>query len=115
MIYEIETHNRLAAVRELNDALRRTGIGGRTVLTRGVAALPTAELAVVLRAVAAFDAFREDNDPHAEHDCAVVDAAGHQVLFKIDYYDPDLQHHSLDASDSTITARVLTIMLAEEY
>lgn len=104
-----------AVIRQLNDTLRRTGEGGRTVLTRGVAALPTDELATALRAVADFDAFREGNDPYAEHDCAVLSAAGHQIMWKIDYFDPELEHQSQDPADPSITSRVLTIMLAEEY
>ena len=63
-------------IRALNDALRRTFVGGRVVLTAGVAALPEATRVAVLAAVRGFEAFTPDNDPYEYvADCAVQ--AGH--------------------------------------
>lgn len=105
----------VACIRNLNDALRRSGTGGRTVLTQGIAALPPDDLVAALRAVAGFDAFTPENDPYSEHDCASLDVEGHRVVWKIDYYSPDLAHHSDDPTNPSMTQRVMTIMLAEEY
>jgi Protein of unknown function (DUF3768) len=104
-----------ARIRELNDQLRCKGIGGRTVITRGIQALGADELRAVLLAVARFDDFSEENDPWGEHDCATLTVGGHRLIFKIDYFDRDLAYHSPDASDPAVTERVLTVMLAEEY
>jgi Protein of unknown function (DUF3768) len=46
---------------------------------------------------------------------ALVEAEGERLFFKIDYYDQSLSAHSRDPSDETVTKRVLTIMLSEEY
>jgi hypothetical protein len=102
-------------IQVLNDWLRMHGAGGRVVMTSGVAALNDDVRQKVIRAIRAFDAFTEDNDPHGEHDCAIIDVDGLTVMFKIDYYDLTLSHHSPNPADPAVTMRVLTVMLAEEY
>ncbi len=103
------------AIRGLNDKLRQSHQGGQVMVTRGIAALGDIQAAQILAAVAAFDAFTADNDPHGEHDCAILNWQDHKVMFKIDYYDPTLQYHSDDPTDPDRTVRVMTVMLASEY
>ena len=62
-----------------------------------------------------FDDFCHANDPHEEHDFGAFDADGHMIMFKIDYFDESLTYHSPDPADPSVTKRVITIMLAEEY
>ena len=102
-------------IRELNDAFRKTFTGGQVLLTPGVNELPSDVRAMAIRKVATFDAFTPDNDPHGEHDFGSFDLTGHKLFWKIDYYAPDLQGGAEDPGDPRKTARVLTIMLAEEY
>ena len=65
--------------------------------------------------VQAFNDFNERNDPYGEHDFGAIEHDGQTVFWKIDYYDLDLSMHSPNPADATVTARVLTVMLAEEY
>ena len=85
------------------------------MITAGVKALGADAIQRIDEAIAAFDEFDEDSDPYGEHDFGVIEIAGHEIMFKIDYYDRDLLYLSPDPSDSELTARVMTIMLAEEY
>ncbi len=102
-------------IRALNDKLRTTGAGGDVILTRALASLPEADLILILTTVKDFTNFTPDNDPHGEHDCAVLTAASQRVIFKIDYYDKAKTYGSDDPSDPERTCRVLTIMLASDY
>ncbi|UVK39370.1 DUF3768 domain-containing protein [Mesorhizobium sp. AR10] len=102
-------------IRRLNDAFRRSFIGGHVVLTSGVAALADTERRALLRSVRAFEAFNSGNDPHAEHDFGAIDLEGSKFFWKIDYYDAEMRGGSPDPTNAELTRRALTIMRAEEY
>jgi Protein of unknown function (DUF3768) len=106
------TFNRIAA---LNDAFRKTGIGGKWLITRGIATLPSWQQLAILQNVCAFNAFDESNDPYGEHDFGAFEHRGWKIFWKIDYYDSGMAFASPDPSDPAQTVRVLTVMLAEEY
>lgn len=99
----------------LNDTLRKTARGGQIVVTRGVTALEDFDAAELMAALATCDRFDEHNDPHGEHDFGDVDLWGAELLWKIDYYDNELTAGSPNAADESVTTRVLTVMLADEY
>lgn len=107
--------DRTERIAELNDQLRRHHIGGTVMVTSGIQALGEKAVTEVLAAVAAFAAFTPDTDPYSEHDCAVMTVGKQRILWKLDYYNHDLTFASPDPADPTVTHRVLTIMLAEEY
>jgi Protein of unknown function (DUF3768) len=102
-------------IRALNDAFRKTMTGGKVFLTAGIDALPSDVKAMVIRRVATFAHFTDDNDPHGEHDFGYFEIAGRKFFWKIDYYDAMMQFGSEDPTDPKKTTRVLTIMLASEY
>ena len=104
-----------AKIRRLNDAFRQAFTGGRVMMTAGIGALPDHVRGEIIAAVRAFKQFDADNDPHGEHDFGSLTVAGHRVFWKIDAFDRSLRLHSSDAADPTVTVRVLTLMLAEEY
>jgi hypothetical protein len=62
-----------------------------------------------------YDDFCHANDRYEEHDFGSFEADGQVIFFKIDYFDKNLTHHSPDPPDPSVTERVITIMLAEEY
>lgn len=107
--------SRIAMIRELNDALRKSFVGGAVMITPGVAALPDDDRAELLAAVREFDLFDYDNDPHGEHDLGIVDLGSGRFLWKIDYFDKAMTFASPDPADPTVTQRVMTVMRADEY
>ena len=102
-------------IRALNDELRQHLLGGAAVMTPGIAALGREAVERIVQTIAVFDNFCHANDPHQEHDFGSFEAEGQTIFFKIDYYDKTLTCHSPDPSDPSVTERVITIMLAEEY
>ena len=104
-----------ARIRALNDELRQHLLGGLAVMTPGVAALGPAVVDRIVKTITVFDDFCHANDPHEEHDFGSFEDKGTTIVFKIDYYDRSLEHGSPDPADPSVTERVITIMLAEEY
>jgi hypothetical protein len=102
-------------IRTLNDDLRQHLLGGRAVITPGIAALGQQAVERIVKTIAVYDDFCHANDPHEEHDFGSFEADGQTIFFKIDYYDKTLTDHSPDPSDASMTERVITIILAEEY
>ena len=109
-------------IRDLNDALRTSTdpvgslmFNGSLIITRALAARGNSFVDRAVEAMRSFTDFDADNDPHGEHDCAVIEIDGETVIWKIDYYAPDLQHGSAEPWDAGKTRRVLTLMLGEDY
>ena len=57
----------------------------------------------------------EGIDPYGEHDMGRFTVGGEDYYWKIDYYDRNLEFHSPDPADPSVTIRVLTIMRVDEY
>ena len=102
-------------IRALNDDLRQYLLGGLAVITPGVAALGQQAVERIVKTIAVYDDFCHANDPYEEHDFGAFEADGQTIFFKIDYFDKTLTYHSPDPSDVSMTERVITIMLADEY
>jgi hypothetical protein len=102
-------------IRALNDDLRRHLVGGGAIMTPGVAALGPELVGRAIKTLVAFDDFHHESDPWTEHDFGAFELDGHKLFFKIDYYDKSLTYHSPDPAEPTVTERVITLMLAEEY
>ena len=86
------------------------GIGPINVRALG----PDFESACVER-VQKLRSFATGNDPYGEHDFGAFKVNRRKCFWKIDYYDAELEWGSEDPADPSRTARVLAILLAEEY
>jgi len=108
----METQNKIA---QLNDLLRKEGIGGHVMITQGIQSLSAEIRTNIFRAIREFDDFNNDNDPYGERDFAALSVDGERINFKFDYYDKSMHYASEDPTDPTITERVMTVLLASEY
>jgi hypothetical protein len=111
----VQTSARAERIALLNGTLRKTGQSGRIMITRGVEALPMLNRRELLAALAQYDHFNADNEPHRERDFGRLTYAGAEILWSVSYYDLTLTRGSVDPGDVSVTVRVLTIMLAAEY
>ena len=108
--------NNTDKIRQLNDSFRRTFIGGDVVLTRGIRMKSEKEVADILECVRTFKDFNQANDPYGEHDFGSFNYGGDKIFWKFDYYSSsDMRYASDNPADSNKTARILTIMTADEY
>jgi hypothetical protein len=108
-------NDRTAVIQMLNDTLRCTGVGGQTLVTQGILALGRTGVGQVMKALKGFEAFNTDNDPYGEHDFGKIITDGHEIFWKIDYFDSKMMFGSPDPADPSVTQRLITIMLASEY
>jgi hypothetical protein len=112
-VHQVPRAERIA---RLNDELRTNGRGGQIVITRGVHELTGPDVSELLKALAAFNDFDADSDPHGERDLGLFDFHGRELMFKIDYYsDAQFRWGSNDPANPDVTERVLTVLLPEEY
>ena len=112
--------DRTEAIARLNDRAR-LGLdpGARVVFTRNCLAafcdLETVETVLVqARLLAAFRrcSFSPDSP---ERDFAEIEFRGKRVWLKVDYYDEAVEYGSPDPANASITTRVITIVLPEDY
>lgn len=102
-------------IQTLNDNFRKSLLGGKVILTRGIYSRGQAFINEILNSVKTFNNFNSKNDPYNEHDYGSFEYDGQKIMWKIDYYDRNLCCCSTDPTDESKTVRVMTVMLAEEY
>lgn len=100
-------------IKQLNDTLRKTFVGGQVMLTTGIRAKSAEDQAEILQKVRSFNEFTKANDPYSEHDYGRFSHNGENIMFKIDYYNKTYDRMSDDPSNPEITNRVMTIMCGE--
>lgn len=92
MIDTIQSAEIAAATRALNDQLRKTGTSGRTVLVPRRCCPADGRPRAGSSQRRRLRCLTAANNPYAERDCGIVDAAGNQMMWKIDYHSSDLDH-----------------------
>jgi hypothetical protein len=102
-------------IAELNDAFRRSLVGGRVVLTPGIKALPRDTQAAIMQRVRSFEEFDADNDPFGYHNGGRFEHGGRTILWHIDLDGRGYYWNQPDPADPASHIFVLTIFLAEEY
>lgn len=107
--------SRPSEIAALNDKARTTLRGCKVMLTCGVTERGDDFVEKALTEVQQFNCFTDANDPHCEHDFGKFIVEDAECFFKFEYYDRALKYGSEDPADETLTTRVLTLMLVEEY
>ena len=106
---------RAEVIASLNDQLRKTGVGGTIMITQSVRRLMGFNAEALASALANYNDFDAQNDPHGERDFGDLTLFRTDLLWKIDYYDLDLKFGSDDPADPSVTSRVLTVMTVSDW
>jgi hypothetical protein len=106
---DIDTPEKVARIRELNDRARQTFTGCAVVMTAGLAHTCAEFRSEALKRVREFERFNKDNDPYGEHDFGAIQVGDVTINFKMDYYDLKMECGSEDPANPAVTQRVLTI------
>ena len=106
---------RAEVIASLNDQLRKTRVGGTVMITQSVKALTGFDADILAAALANYNDFDAQKDPHGGRDFGDLTLFGTDLLWKVDYYDLDLKFGSDDPADPGVTHRVLTVLLASEW
>ena len=108
--------DRTERIAQLNDEFRKAiGEGGLVYMTPDIQALPPMDQFQIFNLVKTFNDFSERNNPYGERNFGSFDYKDERILWKIDYYDTDMECGSEDPADPDKTIRVLTVMMAHEY
>lgn len=103
-------------ITELNDEFRKNPLRyGRLMLTSGVDAKGQDYVRRAMQLIANYGSFSHGDDPYGEHDFGAFVLDSERLFWKIDCYDPTLEHGSQYPTDRSLTVRVMTVMLASEY
>lgn len=113
---------RTLTIAELNDRVRlgldrnaRIMITSNCLATlSGTAGSPIDRVVVQAELMASFR-HCQFSDDSPERDFGVIEFRGRTVWMKIDYYDLTLDFGSQDPADASVTTRVMTILLPEDY
>jgi hypothetical protein len=99
-------------IRKLND-LARLKINNCLIITsEGVDDLDRHDF--IMQSIKGYD-FSEHNDPEDLHNFGVIWVGDQAVFWEIQWFENDLRTPAVDPSNAATTARVLRIMLDEEY
>lgn len=114
-MFDVLSPDKVARIRELNDAFRTSFKGGKVMMTASVAALASELRAAALFELHRFNNFNDGNDPRGEHDFGNFDLGHYRFFFQISYFGRTYEEASEDPSDPNRTKRVLVLMLAEDW
>lgn len=122
MVANPNSQERAAKIAAINDLARKQpwNVNCKTNLTPGVKTLERRDQMAIRKAVEDYDRFNAGNNGWNERDFGAFDhvcisGEVHQIFWKIDYFEAGTDYLSPDPTDITVTDRVLTLMLDEEY